>query len=58
MGQMFAQKYIPRLLDYVQRGEVDTAYLLTHRWPLEKGPEGYAMFKHKTDNCMRVVFEP
>ncbi len=58
MGQMHAQKYIPRLLEYVQRGEVDPAYLLTHRWPLERGQEGYQMFKHKTDECMRVVFAP
>ncbi|UOQ70100.1 zinc-dependent alcohol dehydrogenase [Hymenobacter cellulosilyticus] len=58
MGQMHAQKYIPRLLDYVQAGAVDPAYLLTHRWPLERGPEGYDMFKHKTDNCVRVAFQP
>ncbi|KUG08901.1 zinc-dependent alcohol dehydrogenase [Solirubrum puertoriconensis] len=58
MGQMHAQKYIPRLLEYVQGGSVDPSYLLTHRWPLERGPEGYDMFKHKTNDCMRVVFEP
>ncbi|TGE08442.1 zinc-dependent alcohol dehydrogenase [Hymenobacter fodinae] len=58
MGQMHAQKYIPRLLDYVQGGSVDPAYLLTHRWPLERGPEGYDMFKHKTDKCVRVAFQP
>ncbi|WP_207433764.1 zinc-dependent alcohol dehydrogenase [Sabulibacter ruber] len=58
MGQMHAQRYIPHLLDIVQRGEVDPSYLLTHRWPLEKGMEGYTMFKKKTDNCMRVVFTP
>jgi hypothetical protein len=32
--------------------------MLTHRWPLERGPEGYEMFKKKTDGCMRVVFDP
>lgn len=58
MGQMHAQKYIPRLLEHVQRGDVDPSYMLTHRWPLEKGPEGYQMFKKKKDNCVRVVFTP
>lgn len=58
MGQMHAQKYIPRLLEHIQAGEVDPAYLLTHRWSLDQGPEGYQMFKHKTDKCMRVVFTP
>lgn len=58
MGQMFAQKYIPQLLDRVAAGEVDPSYMLTHKWTLDQGPEGYKMFKEKTDNCMRVVFAP
>lgn len=58
MGQMFAQKYIPQLLDRVAAGEVDPSYMLTHKWTLDQGPEGYQMFKEKTDNCMRVVFTP
>ena len=58
MGQMHAQKYIPRLLEYVSQGEVDPSYLLSHRWSLNDGPKGYKMFKHKTDECMRVVFAP
>ncbi|MFD2999595.1 zinc-dependent alcohol dehydrogenase [Pontibacter toksunensis] len=58
MGQMFAQKYIPQLLDRVASGEVDPSYMLTHKWGLEQSPEGYKMFKEKTDNCMRVVFTP
>lgn len=58
MGQMFAQKYIPNLLDRMANGEVDPSYLLTHKWSLDQGPEGYKMFKEKKDNCMRVVFEP
>jgi threonine dehydrogenase-like Zn-dependent dehydrogenase len=58
MGQMHAQKYIPRLMEHVQKGEVDPSYLLTHRWSLEQGPDGYKMFKEKTDNCIRVAFAP
>ena len=58
MGQMFAQKYIPQLLETVASGKVDPAYMLTHKYALDQGPEGYQMFKHKTDSCMRVVFTP
>ena len=58
MGQMFAQKYIPQLLEIVASGKVDPAYMLTHRYALDQGPEGYKMFKNKTDSCMRVVFTP
>lgn len=58
MGQMHAQKYIPQLLDIIEKGQIDPSYILTHKYPLEKGPEGYQMFKKKTDECVRVVFTP
>ncbi|HEY0611416.1 MAG TPA: zinc-dependent alcohol dehydrogenase [Chitinophaga sp.] len=58
MGQMHAQKYIPRLIDHILKGEADPSFLLTHRWSLQQGPEGYKMFKEKTDNCIRVAFDP
>jgi threonine dehydrogenase-like Zn-dependent dehydrogenase len=57
-GQQHGQKYARRLLDHIQRGELDPSYLLTHRWPLDRAPQGYQMFKDKDDNCMRVVFAP
>lgn len=58
MGQMHGQKYAPRLLKYLEQGEVDPSFLLTHRLPLYEGAEGYKMFKRKTDRCVRVVFDP
>jgi threonine dehydrogenase-like Zn-dependent dehydrogenase len=57
-GQMHAQKYIPKLIEYVQKGEVDPSFLLTHRWSLNQGPEGYRMFNDKTNKCIRVAFAP
>lgn len=58
MGQMHAQQYIPRLLEHIEKGEADPSYLLTHKWSLEQGAEGYEMFNDKTDNCVRVAFAP
>jgi len=58
MGQMHGQKYIPKLLEYVESGQVDPSFLVTHKMGLEQGQEGYDMFTQKTDNCMRVVFAP
>lgn len=58
MGQQHAQKYIPRLLDYVASGQVDPAYLLTHPMSLDQPMEGYKLFKEKKDHCLRVVFTP
>ena len=46
------------VLDIVARGEVDPAYLLTHKLSLDKGQEGYMMFKEKANNNMRSVFAP
>ena len=57
MGQRYAQKYIPTLLEHIQSGKIDPSYLMTHRWKLEEGVKGYQMFKTKTDDCMRVVFD-
>lgn len=57
-AQQHGQAYLPRLLEYAQRGELDPSHLATHRMSLEDGPRGYAMFKHKTDGCVRAVFAP
>ncbi len=57
-AQQHGQAYVPRLLDYVQKGQLDPAYLATHRFSLEDSPRGYEMFKHKEDNCLRAVFAP
>jgi len=58
MGQMHAHKYLPRLLEYAERGEVDPSFVVTHRMSLQEAPRAYEMFKHKHDDCLRVVFRP
>jgi threonine dehydrogenase-like Zn-dependent dehydrogenase len=55
-AQQHGQKYVPRLLEHVVRGELDPSFLVTHRMSLEDSPRGYEMFKHKTDGCVRVAF--
>jgi threonine dehydrogenase-like Zn-dependent dehydrogenase len=57
-AQQHGQKYVPRLLEMVQRGELDTACLATHHFSLEASPRAYAMFKAKEDGIMRAVFRP
>ncbi|GAB3214332.1 zinc-dependent alcohol dehydrogenase [Marinactinospora thermotolerans] len=57
-GQQHGQRYIPDLLERMDRGEIRTAHLLTHLLPLDEGPRGYAMFKDKTDGCVRAVLRP
>ena len=57
-AQQHGQAYVPRLLEHAARGELDASYLATHHFPLEDAVRGYAMFKHKTDGCVRAVFTP
>jgi threonine dehydrogenase-like Zn-dependent dehydrogenase len=58
MGQQHGQRYIPMLLERISRGEIDPSYLATHQLPLDEGRRGYDMFKHKDEDCLRVVFRP
>jgi len=55
MGQMHAQRYLDRLIAHVERGEVDPSFVATHRMPLDEAPQAFELFKHKKDNCLRVV---
>lgn len=57
-AQQHGQRYLPRLLELAQRGELDPSFLATHRFSLEEGPRAYEMFKKKQDGLVRAVFEP
>jgi threonine dehydrogenase-like Zn-dependent dehydrogenase len=57
-GQQNGHVYIPMLLERLANGELETAHLATHPMPLDRGPDGYTMFKEKTDGCVRAVFSP
>ncbi|TDB88965.1 glutathione-dependent formaldehyde dehydrogenase [Actinomadura sp. KC216] len=57
-AQMHGQRYIPMLLDRIAAGELSTRHLATHDMALDQAPEGYDLFKHKKDGCVRAVFHP
>jgi threonine dehydrogenase-like Zn-dependent dehydrogenase len=56
-GQTHVQKYLPRLMEMIGEGEVDTTFLISHRLPLEQAPEGYKMFKNDQNHCTKVVLK-
>jgi len=58
MGQMHGQKYMPMLVDRVLNGEIDPSVVFTHHLPLTEAKQAYEMFKHKTDNCIKVLLKP
>lgn len=56
MGQQHGQRYIPRLLEHLQKGELNSGFMLTHKMSLDEGMKGYDLFNKK--ETMRVVFAP
>jgi len=58
MAQTPVQQYLPRLLERIERGEIDPSFVITHRATLEEGPELYRKFRAKEDGCIKVVMTP
>jgi threonine dehydrogenase-like Zn-dependent dehydrogenase len=56
-GQCHVQKYMPMLLDRIQRGDIDPSFVISHTMPLSEAPKGYEMFLNKVDNCEKVVLK-
>ena len=51
-------RYLRLLLERIERGEIDPSFVIAHRLRLEDAPHGYEIFKHKQDNCIKVVLKP
>src|SRR5215208_4392515 len=56
-GQCHVQRYMQPLLEHIQNGDIDPTFIITHTLPLEQAPHGYDIFKHKLDNCEKVVLK-
>jgi threonine dehydrogenase-like Zn-dependent dehydrogenase len=57
-GQTHVHRYLRPLLERVQNGEIDPSFVITHRLPLDQAPQGYEIFKHKKESCIKVVLKP
>ena len=57
-GQCHVQKYLEPLYQHVRNGDIDPSFVVTHRLPLGEAPNGYETFKHKQDECVKVVLKP
>jgi threonine dehydrogenase-like Zn-dependent dehydrogenase len=57
-GQAHVQRYMRPLLERIQRREIDPSFVITHHMPLEDAAEGYAIFKEKQDDCIKIVLKP
>lgn len=58
VGRCPARHMMEALLPLVREGRYDLASVISHRLPLERGADGYAMFDEKRDGCTKVVLLP
>jgi threonine dehydrogenase-like Zn-dependent dehydrogenase len=57
-GQTHVRKYTDRLMKHIQDGDIDPAFVITHRLRLDEAPEAYRTFRDKRENCIKVVLRP
>ncbi len=57
-GQTHVQRYLEPLTKHIQNGDIDPTIIITHRLPLAEAPHGYDIFKHKREDCVKVVLNP
>lgn len=58
MGQTHVHRYLPKLLDHIERGDINPSFVITHRASLDEAPDMYRLFRDKQDECVKVVLEP
>jgi threonine dehydrogenase-like Zn-dependent dehydrogenase len=57
-GQAHVHKYLKPLYEHIRNGDIDPSFVITHRLGLDMAPDGYETFKHKQDECVKVVLKP
>jgi threonine dehydrogenase-like Zn-dependent dehydrogenase len=58
MGQTSVHRYLPKLLDYIVRGDVDISQIISHEVPLDRASEMYELFANREGGCTKVVLKP
>ena len=57
-GQCHVHRYLKPLYERIRNGDIDPSFVVTHRLELGLASDGYETFKHKQDECMKVVLTP
>jgi threonine dehydrogenase-like Zn-dependent dehydrogenase len=57
-GQCHVHRYMKPLYERIRNGDIDPSFVVTHRLELGQAPNGYETFKHKQDECVKVVLKP
>jgi threonine dehydrogenase-like Zn-dependent dehydrogenase len=58
MGQTHVHRYLPKLLQHIEKGDLDPSFVITHTAPLDDAPKMYKTFRDKQDGCIKVVLKP
>jgi threonine dehydrogenase-like Zn-dependent dehydrogenase len=57
-GQTHVQRYMKPLLEKIESGAIEPSFIITHRMNLDDAPHAYEIFKHKEEECVKVVLRP
>lgn len=57
-GQTPVQKYWKKLLEHLEKGDIDPTFIITHTFPLEKAVDAYKMFDQKDDKVVKIILKP
>jgi threonine dehydrogenase-like Zn-dependent dehydrogenase len=57
-GQCHVHRYLKPLYEHIREGRIDPSFVVTHSLPLDEAPNAYETFKHKEDDCVKVVLKP
>jgi len=58
MGQTHVQKYLPKLLQHIEDGDLQPDVIISHRMSLADAALGYKTFNDMADACRKVVLTP
>jgi threonine dehydrogenase-like Zn-dependent dehydrogenase len=58
MGQTNMHTYMKPLLERIEEGQIDPAYIISHRISLEEAPEMYKVWRDKKENVTKIVIDP
>lgn len=46
------------MLQKIQKAEIETTNIITHKLSLSEGSHAYSIFDKKEDNCIKIILKP
>jgi threonine dehydrogenase-like Zn-dependent dehydrogenase len=57
-GQCDVKRYLPKMLEHIRSGRIETKALITHRAPLDEAPHIYEIFAQRREGILKAVLIP